>query len=106
MKKLQMIISVSIFLLFLFWMHVPLSVYADEDPTVIVIDPGHGGDNLGAEFDTYTEKNMTMTVALAMKEELEKYDNVIVYLTRGTVIRRTCAVCQRQKCRFFVLPSL
>ena len=60
MKKLQMIISVSIFLLFLFWMHVPLSVYADEDPTVIVIDPGHGGDNLGAEFDTYTEKNMTM----------------------------------------------
>lgn len=82
MKKLQMIISVSIFLLFLFWMHVPLSVYADEDPTVIVIDPGHGGDNLGAEFDTYTEKNMTMTVALAMKEELEKYDNVIVYLTR------------------------
>ena len=55
MKKLQMIISVSIFLLFLFWMHVPLSVYADEDPTVIVIDAGHWGYYLGADFATYRE---------------------------------------------------
>ena len=58
-----------------------LSAHADE-PVVIVIDPGHGGENLGAEYDGYTEKEMTMPMAEAMKEELEKYDNVKVYLTR------------------------
>lgn len=56
------------------------SVRADE-PLIIVIDPGHGGDNLGAEYEEYTEKELTMVVARAMKEELEKYDQVVVYLT-------------------------
>ena len=46
--------------------------------TVIVIDPGHGGENLGAQVDGYTEKEMTMIVAKAMKKELENYDNVVV----------------------------
>ncbi len=50
--------------------------------TIIVIDPGHGGENLGAQVDGYTEKEMTLIVAKAMKEELETYDNVVVYLTR------------------------
>lgn len=58
-----------------------ITVKADE-PYVIVIDPGHGGSNLGAQYDGYTEKNMTMIVARAMKEELEQYENVVVYLTR------------------------
>lgn len=48
---------------------------------VIVIDPGHGGENLGGEYRNFTEKNMTMVVARAMKEHLEKYDDVTVYLT-------------------------
>lgn len=55
-----------------------------EEPLVIIIDPGHGGENLGAEYEEYTEKDMTMVVARAMKEELEKYDKVVVYLTRDT----------------------
>lgn len=52
---------------------------------VIVIDPGHGGPgdkNLGARYYGYVEKDLTLEVANAMKEELEKYDNVTVYLTR------------------------
>ncbi|MDE7285868.1 MAG: N-acetylmuramoyl-L-alanine amidase, partial [Lachnospiraceae bacterium] len=57
--------------------------HADQ-PLVIVIDPGHGGENLGAEYDGYTEKDMTLIVARAMKEELEKYDGVTVYLTHET----------------------
>lgn len=57
-----------------------MSVQAKED-VIIVIDPGHGGENLGAEYGSYTEKDMTMVVAKAMKEELEKYENVEVYLT-------------------------
>ena len=55
-------------------------VYADE-PTIIVIDPGHGGENLGADHNGYIEKDINMVVALAMYEELLKYDNVEVYLT-------------------------
>lgn len=55
-----------------------------KEPVIVVIDPGHGGENLGAEYDGYTEKKMTMVVARAMKEELEKYDNVVVYLTHET----------------------
>lgn len=52
------------------------------EPVKIVIDPGHGGDNLGAQYGKYTEKYMTMVVANAMAEELEKYEGVEVYLTR------------------------
>lgn len=52
------------------------------EPVKIVIDPGHGGDNLGGQYGGNTEKYMTMVVAEAMKEELEKYEGVEVYLTR------------------------
>ncbi len=54
----------------------------EQEPVVVVIDPGHGGENLGGEFQDYTEKEMTITVAKAMKEELEKYEGITVYLTR------------------------
>lgn len=60
-----------------------LPVYAKE-PVIVVLDPGHGGKNLGAEYGEYTEKDMTMIVARAMKEELEKYEGITVYLTRET----------------------
>ncbi len=54
------------------------------EPVVVVLDPGHGGSNLGAEHEEYTEKEMTMIVAKAMKEELEKYEGITVYLTHET----------------------
>lgn len=56
------------------------AVYASK-PIVVVLDPGHGGENLGAEYGEYTEKEMTMIVAKAMREELEKYEGIEVYLT-------------------------
>lgn len=52
------------------------------DKTVIVIDPGHGGKNRGTLENGHEEKYMTMTTALAMYEELQKYDDIEVYLTR------------------------
>ena len=48
---------------------------------VIVIDPGHGGENRGTIENNHEEKLMTMTTALAMYEELLQYDDVEVYLT-------------------------
>lgn len=50
---------------------------------VVVIDPGHGGTNMGARHNGVIEKEATMKVAIAMKEELEKYEGVVVYLTRN-----------------------
>jgi N-acetylmuramoyl-L-alanine amidase len=50
---------------------------------VIVIDPGHGGTNIGTQSGHTDEKVMTMATAKAMLQELEKYDNVKVYLTHS-----------------------
>lgn len=60
----------------------PATVYADTTPVVVVLDPGHGGSNEGGVYGDFTEKDLTLKVALAMKTELEKYENITVYLTR------------------------
>lgn len=57
-------------------------VQQTDDTIVIVIDPGHGGKNLGTTQNSFEEKAMTLVTAKAMYEELQKYDNVEVYLTR------------------------
>lgn len=55
-------------------------VYAAK-PVVIVIDPGHGGKNLGTNYLPIPEKYYNMQVALHMKEHLESFNNIKVYLT-------------------------
>ncbi|MBQ8946991.1 MAG: N-acetylmuramoyl-L-alanine amidase [Lachnospiraceae bacterium] len=55
---------------------------ADGDVIKICIDPGHGGENEGALWDDYVEKDMTMIVAEAMRDELEKYSGIEVFMTR------------------------
>lgn len=52
-----------------------------KEPVIVVIDPGHGGENLGTTFLSTAEKYYNMTVALYMKERIEQYENVIVYMT-------------------------
>ncbi len=54
----------------------------DDGQLIVVIDPGHGGNNLGADYNGFLEKEMTMTVAGAMYDELSKYDDVTIYMTR------------------------
>ena len=50
---------------------------------VIVLDPGHGSDQYhGGEFGPYVEKDIDLAVALTIKDHLEKYEGVKVYLTR------------------------
>lgn len=58
---------------------------------VIVIDPGHGGDNLGTTENGHEEKSMTMVTAKAMYEELSLYDNVEVYLTHTKDVKMSLA---------------
>lgn len=59
------------------------------DRLVIVIDPGHGGNNRGTLENNHEEKFMTMTTARAMYDELIKYDGVEVYLTRTEDVSMT-----------------
>lgn len=51
--------------------------------TVIMLDPGHGGSDLGAEYDPFYERDLTLIVARYMYAELSQYDNVVVYMTRN-----------------------
>ncbi|MDO4556386.1 MAG: N-acetylmuramoyl-L-alanine amidase [Lachnospiraceae bacterium] len=53
---------------------------------VVILDPGHGGQDSGAVSKKYNlvERNMNLDIALACKAELEKYDGIQVYLTRTT----------------------
>ncbi len=57
-------------------------VQQTDETVVIVIDPGHGGENKGTIENGFLEKSMTMITAQAMYDELCLYDNVEVYLTR------------------------
>ena len=62
--------------------------------TVIVIDPGHGGENKGADYNGLVEKNINMKTAEAMYEELSKYENIKVYMTH-TDIELDMSLAQR-----------
>ncbi|MBQ7588457.1 MAG: N-acetylmuramoyl-L-alanine amidase [Lachnospiraceae bacterium] len=61
-----------------------------KEKVVVVIDPGHGGYSddasaYGAIYkDELCEKDINLATALTIKEELEQYNNVEVYLTRDT----------------------
>lgn len=49
---------------------------------VVVIDPGHGGDNEGTKENGFCEKEMTLVTAQALYDRLSRYDGVQVYMTR------------------------
>ncbi|MBO4291525.1 MAG: N-acetylmuramoyl-L-alanine amidase [Lachnospiraceae bacterium] len=51
------------------------------NPIVIVIDPGHGGENNGTTESGFLEKEMNMTTARAMYDELSRFEGIQVYLT-------------------------
>ena len=80
-KKYISKISICIILVLFLCCGICMNAEAKRD-VVIVIDPGHGGTNIGARHNGVIEKEATMKVALAMKYDLEKYEGVTVYLTR------------------------
>jgi N-acetylmuramoyl-L-alanine amidase len=49
---------------------------------VVVIDPGHGGVDPGAESDGVAEKDLMLTIARLLREELLRTGEVDVVLTR------------------------
>ena len=63
-----------------------MDVQAKNKSLVIVLDPGHGGSQSGAARDrdneAIEEKSLNLKIAEYLKEELESYEQVKVYLTR------------------------
>lgn len=49
---------------------------------IVAIDPGHGGWDPGAQSNGLSEANLTLKIASYMKQELETYAGVSVYMTR------------------------
>lgn len=82
MKKRGFLVWISLFSLsILLTLAFPAKLVMAREPVVVVIDPGHGGENLGTTFLPIPEKHYNMIVAMHMKERLEEYENVIVYMT-------------------------
>lgn len=59
---------------------------ASDGKTIICVDPGHGGGNTGTSFVydliRVMEKDITLEIARALREELLTYQNVVVVMTR------------------------
>ena len=55
---------------------------AQAGPFVIVIDPGHGGYDSGAN-SYVVEKDVNLAIASYLSSELKQYTNVKVYMTRS-----------------------
>lgn len=51
------------------------------DKKTIIIDPGHGGKDMGTSFNNIYEKDINLNISLKLKEELERYGANIL-LTR------------------------
>lgn len=51
---------------------------------IVVLDPGHGGYDGGAEnqYGSESESKLTLKIAKYLKEELSKYSQLTVYMTR------------------------
>jgi N-acetylmuramoyl-L-alanine amidase len=60
----------------------PPPVSRGEGPLVVVLDPGHGGIDPGAERDGIREADLMLTFARELKEVLLRQDGIEVVLTR------------------------
>jgi len=82
LKKGFFICLLAIFLLLEYCPAQAQGLMPEKDEYIIVIDPGHGGDNAGTTSNpNFKEKEITMKTARALVEELSKYEGVSVYLT-------------------------
>jgi N-acetylmuramoyl-L-alanine amidase len=62
-----------------------LEISAAPRKHIIVIDPAHGGQDTGIKLtDKVDEKDITLAVALALRKELAKENNLGIILTRDS----------------------
>ena len=72
-------ITICLFALFLFF---SFNTQSNAKNVTVVIDPGHGGEALGGNYEDRIERDINLITAISMKERLEQYEGVDVYMTR------------------------
>lgn len=77
-----------------------------EDPLRVMLDPGHGGIDPGAERDGYNEKELMLSFALELKETLLRSGGFEVMLTRDedrfVSLERRVALAHEQGAHVFI----
>lgn len=76
-------------------------------PVIVLIDPGHGGRDPGASGGMGTkEKNVTLGIGLALRNDLEKVPGIKVYMTRTgdtyPTLGQRLAIARRVKADLFI----
>ncbi|MGM9607833.1 MAG: N-acetylmuramoyl-L-alanine amidase [Oscillospiraceae bacterium] len=54
----------------------------DDGVFLVVLDPGHGGDDPGAVVGETLEKDINLAIALLVREQLEEQEGITVLMTR------------------------
>lgn len=78
----------------------------NSEKIIVVIDPGHGGDNYGTQVLDGYEKEINLKVAKAMYEHLSLYEGVEVYLTRetdkGLSLKKRAQIAEKKQADFLI----
>lgn len=84
----------------------PNSPYARDHKYIVVLDAGHGGGDPGAVTKGIYEKNVTLSVALELRRQLEETGRYKVVMTRDSdkyiKLRERLDIARRQKGDLFV----
>lgn len=80
--------------------------WSEATPFRVVIDPGHGGQDLGAVRDAYVESEIVLEISKKLKTHLETYPDVKVTLTRetprGIALKNRVQIANEQNADLFV----
>ena len=68
---------------------------AQSNRHAVLIDPAHGREDTGVVADKLREKDLTLNLALKVREESQKGENLLVRLTRST--DRAMSIAERIK---------
>ena len=84
MKRIYIVLVILVFFGCITLMQSKVNAADSEGNLIIILDPGHGGNDPGASNSDMglKEADVTYKLAIYAKEELEKYEGVKVYLTR------------------------
>jgi len=76
---------------------------AQQNRTTVLIDPAHGGGETGVVSDKLREKDLTMNLALLIRQEAQQKANFDVQLTRSD--DRTVTMAERRKTALALKPD-
>ncbi len=98
MKRITAIITALVMLISAFPITISAEggvVFEGDDKIVILIDPGHGGPNVGTAANGIGEKVKTLELGLKLKALLEANGNFVVHMTRSSEIGYDMEIAER-----------